>query len=103
MTLESNMNQPCPLVPGQVVRSKAGHDKGKVFLVLDCCDAKHVHVVDGRTRTLAHPKKKRVIHLQPFRAVVSELQTMSEEAVFNDAAIRKWLAPYKEAHTKEES
>ncbi|WP_083428183.1 KOW domain-containing RNA-binding protein [Murdochiella vaginalis] len=103
MTLEANMDQPCPYVPGQVVRSKAGHDKGKVFLVLDRCDAKHVHVVDGRTRTLAHPKKKRVIHLQPYRAIVSDLQTMKGDAALDDATIRKWLAPYREAQTKEES
>lgn len=103
MTFEANMDQPCPFVPGQVVRSKAGHDKGRIFLVLEICDAKHVLVVDGRARTLARPKKKRVVHLQPYRAVMPDFKTMKEDAAFDDAVIRKCLAPFEEAHTKEES
>ncbi len=44
---------------GQVVKSRAGRDKGRVFLVLEILDDKHVLVVDGDLRRLEKPKKKR--------------------------------------------
>ncbi len=97
------MDQPNPFQPGQIVRSKAGHDKGTIFLVLDVCDAKHVCVVDGRRRSLARPKTKRVIHLQPYRAVIPDFKTMKTDVNWNDAKVRKLLAPFREAGNKEES
>lgn len=94
MTQETHMDQPNPLVPGQIVRSKAGHDKGTVFLVLEIADAKHVWVTNGAQRPLARPKKKRVMHLQPYRDKISGIETMKQDTSWNDAKVRELLAPY---------
>lgn len=101
MTQESRMNQPCPLQVGQIVRSKAGHDKGQVLMVSRIVDAKHVMVVDGRTRTLEKPKKKRVIHLQPFRRVLEDLSAQQQGPDFTNAWIRKALKPFQAGEESE--
>ncbi len=54
------------LKPGQLVRSLAGRDKGKHYLVLGDLDQKHVLLVDGRSRPVSRPKKKNIIHLQRY-------------------------------------
>lgn len=50
--------------PGQVVISKSGRDKGRWFLVTELLDDQFVHLVDGKLRRLAKPKRKKIIHLQ---------------------------------------
>ncbi|HHU33433.1 MAG: RNA-binding protein [Zhaonellaceae bacterium] len=48
---------------GQLVYSKAGRDKGKVFLVISIASSSLVYVADGEMRKLEKPKKKNVRHL----------------------------------------
>ncbi len=55
------------LKPGQLVRSLAGRDKGKHYLVLRELDHKYVLVVDGHRRPVARPKKKNKAHLQHYK------------------------------------
>lgn len=88
------MNLECCLRPGQIVRSKAGRDRGDVFVVFEILDAKHVSVVDGRRRPLERPKRKRVLHLQPANKIVEDFETMKAEQSLNDARIRAMLRPY---------
>ncbi len=57
------------LVPGQLVRSKAGHDKGDIFFVMGRIDDDYVLIADGDRRKSEKPKKKNVKHLQPFHKV----------------------------------
>ena len=59
------------LVPGQIVKSKAGRDKGYVFFVLGILDEDHVLIADGDRRKIENPKKKKIRHLQPYSAVSS--------------------------------
>ncbi len=54
------------LKPGQLVRSLAGRDKGRHYLVLQELDNKYVLVVDGRRRPVARPKTKNKEHLQHY-------------------------------------
>ncbi|WP_019134701.1 KOW domain-containing RNA-binding protein [Kallipyga massiliensis] len=105
MTQERKMNRPCELAIGQVVRSKAGHDKGKVMVVLEQVDAKHVLVVDGDSRPLEKPKKKRVKHLQAFHHVLPLEDARLSKTGFQNAWVRKMLIRFqdKATQTKEES
>lgn len=48
---------------GLLVRSKAGHDTGKVYIIVES-DKNCAYIADGRIRTLANPKKKKFKHLQ---------------------------------------
>lgn len=82
---------------GQVVRSKAGRDKDRVFLVLEIIDQYHVMVVDGDLRRLANPKKKKIKHLVVYQTVLNEFQErLQSDIKINNAYLRRLLAPYDE-------
>lgn len=83
---------------GQVVKSRAGRDKGRVFLVLEILDDKHVLVVDGDLRRLEKPKKKKVKHLTVYNTVLEELeQKLDSNIEINNAYIRRLLEPFNES------
>lgn len=48
---------------GMLARSKAGHDAGKVYVIIDTDDA-YVYLADGKIRTLDRLKKKKKKHVQ---------------------------------------
>lgn len=48
---------------GMLARSKAGHDAGRIYVIIDTDDA-YVYLADGRIRTLDKPKKKKKKHVQ---------------------------------------
>jgi hypothetical protein len=48
---------------GQLVRSRAGRDRGSIYLVTKVLDERTVLVADGGARTAAAPKRKNVRHL----------------------------------------
>jgi ribosomal protein L14E/L6E/L27E len=83
---------------GQVVKSRAGRDKGNIFIVLEIIDDKHVLIVDGDTRRLDKPKKKKVKHLIVYNTVLSEFkEKIDGEIKINNAYVRKLLEPFKES------
>ena len=43
---------------GMLARSAAGHDEGKMYVII-AEDAAYVYLVDGKVRTLDKPKKKK--------------------------------------------
>ena len=48
---------------GMLAKSKAGHDKGHVYVIMKEENA-YVYLVDGCLKTLEHPKKKKKKHVQ---------------------------------------
>ncbi len=48
---------------GMLARSKAGHDNGRVYVILDVDEA-YVYLIDGSIRTMSRPKKKKKKHVQ---------------------------------------
>lgn len=48
---------------GMLARSKAGHDEGRVYVIVSTEDA-YVYLVDGKLRPLKKPKKKKKKHVQ---------------------------------------
>ena len=48
---------------GMLARSKAGHDAGTIYVIIDIDDA-YVYLADGRIRTLDKLKKKKKRHVQ---------------------------------------
>lgn len=80
---------------GQVVKSMAGRDKGRVFLVYEVVDDKNVLIVDGDLRKLDNPKKKRLKHLSIYNTVIPELKYKKDNNLsINNAYIRKLLEPF---------
>ncbi|MEI8217076.1 MAG: KOW domain-containing RNA-binding protein [Eubacteriales bacterium] len=63
---------------GQIVSSKAGRDKDKVFAVVEIIDDKYVFIADGDLRKIENPKKKKVKHLQKYNTINEELKRKLE-------------------------
>lgn len=48
---------------GMLAKSKAGHDKGQVYVIYDM-DETYVYLVDGKIRGTDKPKRKKIKHVQ---------------------------------------
>lgn len=57
------MDDPNPVI-GRVAFSKAGRDKGKIFIVVGVINEDFVLIADGDLRPVERPKKKRLKHLR---------------------------------------
>lgn len=68
---------------GMSAMSLAGHDAGKVYLIFKVHD-NYVELVDGKIRTLDHPKKKKKKHIQ----IIKEQYDI---AAADDVAIKRIL------------
>ncbi|MGF0039538.1 KOW domain-containing RNA-binding protein [Peptoniphilaceae bacterium SGI.131] len=86
-----NEDKKCNLVVGQIAASKAGRDKGEVFIVYEIVDDEYVLVVDGKVRKIDKPKKKKIKHLQKHNHVIEDFESMKERYDFNDAFVRKLI------------
>lgn len=63
---------------GMMVRSLAGHDKGKVYLILRN-DETYVYLADGKSRTLEHPKRKKYKHVQVDRRITPWIRNLLDQ------------------------
>ena len=80
----------------QVVKSRAGRDKGRIFLIIDIIDDENVFIVDGDLRKLDKPKKKKIKHLIVYNTILNELKYKLDNNIkLNNAYIRKLLEPFK--------
>lgn len=59
------MNGPS-LIPGRIVLSLAGRDRGRKFVVIEEVDQDFVLIADGGLRGIERLKKKRRKHLKPL-------------------------------------
>ena len=76
-----------------LARSKAGHDKGRVFVVTgDTGD--HVKLCDGKGRTLQKPKIKNRIHVQFITHLDNDLLEQMK-CINGDEDIRRILKSYQ--------
>lgn len=48
---------------GMLAKSKAGHDKGRVYIIIEE-EGAYVYLADGIIRTLEKPKRKKKKHVQ---------------------------------------
>ena len=81
---------------GQIVKSKSGRDKGRLFIIYEIVDNQYVKLVDGDLRKLENPKLKKVKHLTIYNTVVVEIKEKLDNNIeFNDSYIRRILRAYK--------
>ncbi|MCL1913495.1 MAG: KOW domain-containing RNA-binding protein [Eubacteriaceae bacterium] len=83
------------LEKGQIVISKAGRDKGKHMVVAKVESETYVLLVDGSSRKVASPKRKKVKHIAKTLTVIEGFGAMIERDDA-DACIRKILYSYKQ-------
>ena len=80
---------------GQIVISKAGRDKGDVFVVY-AVDGIYALLVDGKGRPLANPKRKKRMHIQPTLTVDGVLaEKIAQNAYLLDADFRKVIKNFR--------
>ena len=91
------------ILPGSVVFSKKGRDKGRYFVVLYTLDAEFVMMADGDTRKLDHMKKKRRKHLAACPHEFPELLMLQEKGQLKDSDIRKALRSIQQNAQGEQS
>lgn len=59
---------------GQFVISKAGHDKGEIYVIV-AEEKDFVYLSDGRLKLPEKPKKKRRKHIQPITKTLEDTLT----------------------------
>lgn len=81
---------------GQIVKSKSGRDKGRLFVIYEIVDDQYVRLVDGDLRKLDNPKLKKVKHLTKYNTVVAEIKEKIDSNIeLNDSHIRRILKDYE--------
>lgn len=76
------------LETGMLARSKAGHDKGEIYLICGV-DEGYVYLADGKSRTCDRPKKKKKKHVQ----IIAEQYDIGAA---DDVVVKRILKLYKE-------
>jgi hypothetical protein len=74
--------------------SKAGHDKKQVYVVLKE-DDEYCYLVNGTTKLVAKPKKKKKIHLQLIKNIPENvLAEIKDKNNLDDILIKRILKVY---------
>lgn len=87
-------------VIGQLVFSKSGRDKGRLFVVTSV-EGEYLYLVDGKLRKIETPKKKKKKHVQKTNHVIETIkEKIQEESKLNNMDVRKALNQYLETSSK---
>ncbi len=82
---------------GRYVWSKAGRDKGHLFIIISILDDQHVMVADGSLRRVSNPKKKKLKHLNITNKAAEDIQrTISIKRRLLDTDLQMAIEEYKE-------
>ena len=80
---------------GEFAKSKAGHDKDEIFVIINIED-ENVYLVDGKNRNIEKPKKKKTKHIQLIHYIDSELQNkLNSNVKLQNEDIKRALKCYK--------
>lgn len=60
---------------GQFIRSKAGRDKDRIFIIIDKIDENYLLLVDGDLRKVESPKKKKIKHIALVDLASDDIKT----------------------------
>lgn len=74
------------IVEGMVVKSMAGHDAGRFYVVVNV-ENRSVYIADGKLRRLEKPKRKNFVHVSMTKKMVdlSKIKTnKSLRAILHD-------------------
>jgi ribosomal protein L14E/L6E/L27E len=76
---------------GMLAASKAGHDRDKVYVIIEE-DDEYVYLADGRGRTADRPKKKNKRHIQ----IIKKIQMEKPQGGYRDLEIKRTIKTYQE-------
>ena len=86
-----------PIEKGNLVISKKGRDKGRLFVVLYSLDADYVFLCDGDLRKVSKPKKKKRLHVSPTAYACPQVIALYEAGRLKDSDVRAALDTYRQA------
>lgn len=82
------------ITTGDIVRSVAGHDEERIYLVAKVLSEDFCEVVDGRLRKLGNPKTKRFKHVRKAGREEELLEALTKGDL-TDKALRDALKKYR--------
>ena len=84
------------IAKSNIVRSDAGRDKGKLFVVLDV-EGEFLLLADGKTRKVEHPKHKKRRHVLFVSAEKTRLsEKITGNVKFTNSELRRTLAAFRD-------
>ena len=85
------------IAKSNIVRSDAGRDKGKLFVVL-AAEGEYLLLADGKSRKVENPKRKKRRHVLFVAADENRLSDkMKSEEKITNSELRRTLAGYRDA------
>lgn len=85
------------IAKSNIVRSDAGRDKGKLFVVL-AVEGEYLLLADGKSRKVESPKRKKRRHVLFVAADENRLSDkMKSEEKITNSELRRTLAGYRDA------
>ena len=85
------------IAKSDIVRSDAGRDKGKLFVVL-AVEGEYLLLADGKSRKVESPKRKKRRHVLFVAADENRLSDkMKSEEKITNSELRRTLAGYRDA------
>lgn len=82
------------ITQGLIVKSKAGRDNGKLFIVLQT-ENEFAYIADGVLRNSDRPKKKKLKHLQPTNYCSQPIKDkLLSNGFVTNSELRNALAEY---------
>ena len=86
---------------GQIVRTKAGRDRGKWMVVVGFEKESFVYLTDGRSRKTEKPKLKKLKHVAKTNRISQEIvQELQQKGSVSDYLVRQVLSQYQEITVK---
>ncbi len=78
--------------PGQVVKSRAGRDRGQLYIVVDYdTSSDYLFLADGENRRVEEPKRKNPRHLSRSKIVIKEILSSKEAGRVNNQEVKESL------------
>jgi ribosomal protein L14E/L6E/L27E len=81
----------CGVQKGQLVRSLAGRDKDKFYLVLGRANDT-LYLVDGRKRGVDNPKKKNIRHVQRYNRIAADAVVAAQGRLVRNEEVRAGIS-----------
>lgn len=79
---------------GMFATSKAGHDKGKLYIIIEE-DAEYVYLTDGRLKLVDAPKKKKKKHIQLIKKTDPNIcVTIKENRQISNEEVKRAIKEY---------
>ncbi len=80
---------------GQLVQSRQGRDRGRMYFVIDILENDYVELADGKYRKINNPKIKKIKHLNVYNLKKDDIIDKLASRSLDDAFIKKTLKSLK--------